>query len=401
MRDMSTRILAQGVTASNDTWSTEINNNDMIIGPSGAGKTRGYVIPNVIASEGSLIVTDTKNNLYRALLPYLQKKGYDVQCVDFVNCAQSLQGYNPLDYVQIHENKPSDQDMLRVATALCPVENLHDPFWDLAARGVLASLIGYTMLCLPLEECNLHSVCRLFLSVLDNRYEKMLAELENDDPECFAVRQFASARAGKDAEKMTASIRGIVGEKLAPYDFEGVQRLFTMPERVDFAAMRRKKTALFINVSDTDRSMDRLISLFYAQAMQALCNTPEAEGETFYPVRMIMDDFASGCCVPDFDRVISVVRSRHLYLSIIIQSLSQLESLYGASRAATILNNCDTLLYLGGNDVTTAQYIGSRANRPSHAILSMPTDEALLFQRGQAARKVKRYKLEEHYDISN
>ena len=145
--------------------------------------------------------------------------------------------------------------------------------------------------------------------------------------------------------------------------------------------------------------MDRLVSLFYAQAMQELCNTPEIAGETFLPVRMIIDDFAAGCTVPDFDKVISVLRSRHLYISIIIQSLSQLESLYGKAKASTILSNFDTLLYLGGNDVDTARYIGDRANRPANAILAMSTDDALLFQRGQAMRKVEKYKLEKHYDL--
>ena len=145
--------------------------------------------------------------------------------------------------------------------------------------------------------------------------------------------------------------------------------------------------------------MDRLISLFYAQAMQELCNTPEIAGETFLPVRMIIDDFAAGCTIPDFDKIISVVRSRHLYISIIIQSLSQLESLYGKANAATILNNFDTLLYLGGNDISTAKYIGDRANRPANAILSMSTDDTLLFQRGQAMRKVAKYKLEDHWNL--
>ena len=402
MQDFSTRILAEGVRVSNDTWATGINNNDVIIGPSGAGKTRGYVIPNVLASEGSLIVTDTKNVLCGALEGYLRENGFKVQCVDFVDCAHSRQGYNPLDYVEMTDEKPNEQDMMRVAAALCPVEDSRDPFWELAARGLLASLVGYAMECLPLQECNLSSVCRLFRAVLDDdKYEKLIRELEITDPECFAVRQFLTSRASKKADKMDASIKGILGQKLAAYGFDGIQRVFTMQDRVNFAGLRKEKTALFINISDTDRSMDRLVSLFYAQAMQTLCNTPEVPGETFLPVRMIMDDFASGCRVPDFDRVISVVRSRHLYISIIIQSLSQLESLYGGASAATILNNCDTLLYLGGNDVSTSRYIGARANRPPHAILSMGTDEALLFQRGQEARKVERYKLEEYYNIAN
>ena len=289
--------------------------------------------------------------------------------------------------------------MIRMAAGLVPVEITYDPFWDLAARELLVSMIGYTMSCLPMEEGNLVSVCHLFDAVADGHYDKMIQELESLTPDCFAVRQYASIRAGKNADKMDASIKGILGEKLAPYGFDGARHLLTLPNRVDCASLRKEKTALFVNVSDTDRSMDRLISLFYAQAMQALCSTPEIEGKPFLPVRMIIDDFAAGCTVPDFDKVISVVRSRHLYISIIIQSLSQLESLYGKAKASTILGNFDTLLYLGGNNVDTARYIGDRANRPTNAILSMSTDDTLLFQRGRTMRKVARYKLENHSDL--
>lgn len=240
MRDNTTRIIAEGVSLSNDTWETGLNNNDIIVGPSGAGKTRGYLVPALLTAEGtSLIVTDTKGTLY-------------------------------------------------------------------------------------------------------HQYAHRLAE------------------------------------------------------RVDFAALRREKTALFINQSDLDRSMDRLISLLYSQAMFALCNTPEAEGEPYLPVRMIMDDFAAGCTVPDFDRIISVVRSRHLYLSIIIQSISQLRGLYGPDCAATILNNCDTMLYLGGVDIDTATYLSHRTDLPVLSILEMPVDEAMLFQRGKRFRNVKRYRPELH-----
>ena len=142
--------------------------------------------------------------------------------------------------------------------------------------------------------------------------------------------------------------------------------------------------------------MDRLVSLLYIQAIQALCNTPEVDGEPYLPVRMVLDDFASGCRVPEFDKIISFVRSRHLYLSIIIQRISQLEGLYGSARSATVLNNADTLLYLGECDVATARYIGDRANLPAHAVLDMVVNEALLFQRGQKVRHVRRYRPEEH-----
>ncbi len=397
MRDNTARIIAEGVSISNDTWETGLNNNDIIVGPSGAGKTRGYLVPALATAQSSLIVTDTKGMLHRRYAGSLSERGYKIQLLDLTDCAHSPVGYNPLDFIGCSDDGTLDeQAALRVATALCPIEDPAQPFWDMAAKGLLSSLIGYVMEALPREEAHLGSVCRLYYAVLSDAYEELMDEMEVCCPNAFAVRQYAPSRAGKNADKMTASIQGILGEKLAMYASKTVERIFTLPERVDFAALRREKIALFVNQSDTDRSMDRLISLLYSQAIHALCNTPEIPGEPFLPVRMIMDDFASGCTVPEFDRVISVVRSRQLYLSVIIQSLSQLQGLYGADHAATILNNCDTMLYLGGTDVETARYIGTRANLPVHAVLDLPVDQALLFQRGQSVRRVRRYRPEEH-----
>lgn len=397
MRDKTSRILAEGVTVSNDTWATGLNNNDIIVGPSGAGKTRGYLVPALLtADDMSLIVTDTKGVLYRQYAHRLAARGYRVQLLDLTDCAHSPVGYNPMDYIRMDGDKADEQDVMRVAAALCPVEDGRQPYWDLAARGLLASMVAYAMEALPLEEAHLGSISRLYEATMDDAYERLMAEMALVEPRAFAVRQYTPTRAGKDADKTVACIKAILGEKLAVYASEAVERLFTLPERVDFASLRRAKTCMFVNVSDTDRSMDRLVSLLYTQAIQALCNTPEADGETFLPVRMIMDDFASGCRVEGFDKIISVVRSRHLYLSVIIQSLSQLEGLYGSACSATILNNADTLLYLGGTDMATARYIGDRANLPAHRILDMDVDDALLFRRGQAVRRVKRYRPELH-----
>ena len=173
-----------------------------------------------------------------------------------------------------------------------------------------------------------------------------------------------------------------------------VDQLFKMGSRIDFCDLRRQKTALFVHISDVDRSMDRLVALFCEQMFKTLI---ERSGRDGYPVHIILDDFACGCPIQGFDNIISVIRSRGIYTSMIIQSIAQLESLYG-NKAATICENCDTTLYLGGNDPTTARWIGERANKPSHAILSMPVGDALLIQRGKPVQRVRRYRLEDHQD---
>lgn len=170
------------------------------------------------------------------------------------------------------------------------------------------------------------------------------------------------------------------------------------PNRINFPRLGKEKTALFLTISDTDRSMDRLVNLFYTQAFQSLCAAADrSSGHRLkIPVRFYLDDFAANVRIPDFDKIISVIRSRKISVSVIIQSISQLEAMYGQARASTILNNCDNLLYLGGTDVNTAHLIAQRANKPVSAILGMPLDAAMLFTRGQPPKMVKKYDLHSH-----
>lgn len=144
--------------------------------------------------------------------------------------------------------------------------------------------------------------------------------------------------------------------------------------------------------------MDRLINLFYTQALQSLCTAADrSPGHRLkVPVRLYLDDFAANFVIPDFDKITSVIRSREISVSVIIQSISQLEAMYGRARASTILNNADNFLYLGGTDVDTAHLIAQRANKPVSSILGMPLDAALLFTRGQPPQMVKKYDLHSH-----
>lgn len=200
------------------------------------------------------------------------------------------------------------------------------------------------------------------------------------------------------ADRTQACIQGILAEKLSTLTFDGVADLFTRPEQMDFAALGRERIALFLTISDTDRSMDPLAALLYTQALQALCTEADRmpEHRLTIPVRLYLDDFAANVTIPDFDKIISVIRSREISVSVILQSLSQLESLYGHPRAQTILSGCDNMLYLGGQDVETAQYISTKANKPASSILNMPLDAAWLFMRGAEPKQVRKYDLSSH-----
>ena len=147
---------------------------------------------------------------------------------------------------------------------------------------------------------------------------------------------------------MDASIKGILAQHLNVVTYSGVKRMFRMKEQVDMGAFLKGKTALFLSVSDSDRSQDALINLFYTQALQYLMTAADKQPDSRLPipVRFILDDFSTNTVIPDFDKIIAVIRSREIYVSVVIQSLSQLEGLYGHAKSQTIINNCDHCLYL-------------------------------------------------------
>ena len=403
------RILAQDAFISNDTRATGINNNDLIIGPSGAGKTRGYVQPNLLQCSGSMVIADTKGSLIGTFGPHLRRCGYRVIHVDFTDTLHS-DGYNPLDYIRYDSRRGQflEQDINTLCAALVPLGDERDRFWQESARMLLACLVGYVLDVLPPEEHTLEYVVKLFTAQDPcgagqprRVFHQLLRELAQERPDCFAARQYQLYSVLQGTERTDASVQAFVSRALSPLSYDGPVRMYSAPDRIHFQTLGQEKTAVFLTISDTDRSMDGLVNLFYTQALQALCASADRDYPNHrlpVPVRLILDDFATNACIPDFDKIISVIRSREISVSIILQSISQLDSIYGHSASMTIINNCDNCLYLGGQDVETARYIAAKANKTADTILNMPLDQAYLFTRGQKGRLVRKFDIRTHPD---
>lgn len=395
------RILAKDCYISNDTWATGLNNNDLIVGPSGAGKTRGYVKPNIMQCNESMIVADTKGSLLQEVRPVLEANGYQIILMDFKNLSNAY-GYNPLDYVRYDRKRRcySEQDIMTVAQALIPKsQSRADPYWENAARMYLTSIIAYTLECLPKREHTLKYVIDLFAELSSHNYHKLLEELRHSNPDSFAVKTFDLFRDNGKSEKTEGSIIAVLGERLNGLGFDSAVRMYSAKKRIRFQDLGREKTAVFLTISDTDRSMDNLVGLFYTQAIHALCDSADTDYPDHrlpVPVRLILDDFATNAVIADFQNLTSVIRSREIYVSIILQSITQLNAVYGQDNATTIINNCDNCLYLGGQDITTARFMAEKANKTPFTILNMPLSEAYLFTRGSAPRKVQRFDLCTH-----
>ena len=387
-----THILAENHVFSTDTWETGTNNNVLVFGPTGSGKTRHYVRPNIVRSHESMIISDTKGNLCEELGPYLQENGFRVLNVDFTDLKKGC-GYNPLDYIRC-DDRWNEQDILTLCSCLIEDGQKDDPYWSHAAKQYLACLIGWVLDVLPEERHNLREVMHL-LSLMDaDVFPALMEELSLIRPDSTAVLRWQAFRVISRAEKMDASIRGIVSTNLDPLCFDDACALYTKPGRIDFASLGRTKTAVFLTISDTDRSLDKLADAFLTQALQILCRTADHDSpgqRLTVPVRFYLDDFATNLYIPDFDRIISVIRSREISVSVILQSLSQLNSLYGKDRAATILNNCDRQLYLGGTDPDTVTYIAQRAGRIPESIFALPVQKAYLLTRGAPPCLTEKY----------
>ncbi len=398
--DPGTRILAQNVRVSNDTRLTGLNNNDLIAGSAGAGKTGGYVAPNLHHPTGSLVVSDTKGQLAKRFGKELKDKGYLVQVIDLVNPMKSC-GYNPLFQIRRYRNGTyREQDVLTLAHSLVPMMDKDEPFWENAARAYLGFLISYCLEVLPKKEQTLLSILELHRAFIRPGGELPFLKWLDENPDSFPAKKYDEMKSMKPADRMWASIMGMVNVALEPYGFQEARHIFGKSRGFDIRTLGKRKTVLFLNVSDTDRTFDPLVNIFYTQTLQTLCSEADRlpEGHLQIPVRIIMDDFATSARIEDFDKIISVIRSRDISVSLILQSLTQLENMYGHPAATTILDNCDHILYLGTQNMETAEFIGCRAYKTPETILCMPNENAWLLTKGEAARLVKKvlpYQLEE------
>lgn len=388
------RLLAKGIEVSNNTFETNMNNNDLVVGTSGCGKTGGYIVPMLQRPAGSMVVVDTKNDLVRKFSASLQKKGYNVLLIDLVNPRRSTCGYNPLHYVRQSGGRGfGEKDLKSLAQIFMPEMDEKEPYWSSSARRYLTMLFCYVLIRLPKSQQNLRSVIQLHSSICSHAKE-VKEELERFFQEqpagrgiSFFENHFRQTFGLMESEKTWACMLDFAGTALSNYDTEELQYVLSRKKTLDITLLGREKTVLFLNISDMDRAYDNLINLFYMQLFQGLEReaAKNPDGRLQVPVRFLMDDFASGTMMEDFDKIISVIRSREISVSVVIQSLSQLDSLYGRGKARTIINNCDHLLYMGGNDRETLEYMAYRINKPVAVVGQKPRNKMYLLTTGEPA----------------
>jgi len=385
-------IIAKNVYFDTDTHKTLRNNNVAIVGASGSGKTSSIIAPNILQANSNYIVTDPKGKLYQKYKKYLERKGYDVCLLDFIDTYKSTVKYNIFKYIR------TEQDMIRMARDLCVLNGAimsTDRFWEDSATILMTAIIALIIESAPSDEHNLGTIFECLQaasisepdcgnkSALDLTFEKHMKDYPNN----FSSRQYQKFIVNPD--KTRNCIVGSALSTFGAFDTQPIRKL-TSDDTLKLDDFYNKKKAIFVNISDTDRSMDPLINMFFGCTMNYLCKfADEGTVNGFeYPIQIIMDDFATNVVINDFDRMISSIRSRNISVMIALQSNAQLESFYG-DKGQTILGNCDTYVYLGGNDLCTANEVSIRSGAPFEAVLSLPVGNAWIFRRGERPQKAE------------
>lgn len=355
------KLLTQYVRIGLDGKKHRRNLNILCIGGSGAGKTRFFCKPNAMQCNTSFVVLDPKGEILRDIGGLLEGKGYEVRILDLINMERS-HCYNPFVYLG------NDNDVQRLVTNLFKAttpkgSQSQDPFWDTAASMLLLSLIFYLKYEAPHDEQNFPMVMELlragevhedddsYVSPLDELFDR----LEMGNPEHIALKYYRDYHSG--SAKTLKSIQITLAARLEKFNLESLASL-TATDELDLTSLGEKKVALFALIPDNDTSFNFLVSILYTQLFQQLFYLADHKYGGSLPMHchFIMDEFANVSLPDDFDKILSVMRSRSVSVSIILQNLAQLKALF-EKQWESIVGNCDEFLYLGGNEQSTHKYV--------------------------------------------
>ena len=355
------KLMTQNVSIGINAKKHRRNLNTLVCGGSGAGKTRFYCKPNLMQANTSFVILDPKGEIVRDVGKLLETKGYEIKVLDLISMEKS-HCYNPFVYLQ------NDNDIQRLVTNLFKSttpkgSQSNDPFWDTAASMLLLALVFYLHYEAPPDEQNFAMVMEMLRAGAiededDNRpspLDCLFDELADDNPEHIAIKYYRSYHSG--SAKTLKSIQITLAARLEKFNLESLAAL-TSTDELELGTLGEKKTALFALIPDNDTSFNFLVSILYTQLFQQLFYSADHihGGSLPIPVHFLMDEFANVSLPDDFDKILSVMRSRSVSVSIILQNLAQLKALF-EKQWESIVGNCDEFLYLGGNEQSTHKYV--------------------------------------------
>ena len=355
------KILTQNVKIGLDGREHRRNLNVLVCGGSGAGKTRFFCKPNIMQAETSMMILDPKGENLKSCGGLLEEKGYVVRVLDLINMSKS-HCYNPFVYLR------DDNDVQRLVTNLFKSttpkgSSSSDPFWDTAAQMLLLALIFYLKYEAPEDEQNFATVMEMLRAgeIQDENggdyspLDRLFNNLGSKQPDHIAYKYYKDYHSG--SAKTLKSIQITLAARLEKFNLESLASL-TMTDELELNKMGERKTALFAIIPDNDTSFNFLVSVLYTQLFQQLFYVADHKygGRLPVHVHFICDEFANVSLPDDFDKILAVMRSREVSVSIILQNMAQLKALF-EKQHESISGNCDEFLYLGGNEASTHKYV--------------------------------------------
>lgn len=357
-------ILTQNVRLGLDTYKHRRNLNVLVVGGSGAGKSRFYVRPNIMQLNTSFVVTDPKSELLKSTGYLLKKKGYEIKVLNLVNFNES-DSYNPFMYIR------DDKDVIKlinnlIANTTPKSARESDPFWTKSETALLQALMFYLVYEAPKYEQNFSMIMTMLEyagaseedETMESALDMLFNKLELTNPTHIALKQYKVFK--KAAGKTAKSILVSCAVRLAAFNLKQIKNI-TNQDEMDIANLAKRKTAIFAVLPDNDSSFNYIIGLLYTQVFQEMYYQADHVygGRLPIPLHVCLDEFANVALPDEFDKVLSTMRSRGISASIILQNLAQLKGLFKSSQNAweTIVANCDSFLYLGGNEKSTHDYV--------------------------------------------
>ena len=406
-KEYDSLILGDGPkgTYSMDPEVSQVNNNVLVIAGTGGGKTKSVVEANLLhAFHQSMVVLLTKRRLLDQYGPLLKSRGYDVKVLDLVHPAQSDVGYDPMLHLR------DDTDIIGLAKALVSASgctSAKEPYWENSAADLFAAFIKLARL-LYWDWARMDRVLKLIRKIdyppaLDEDDCASMSKLRTLNP----VDQFVALRKkdpqmfmswlqySNNASNTKACIQSMLFSAVNGVLTEGIQQIMAMPKQLEFTDLVNRRTVLFVLTSPVNPALHPFANLMLGTLFKELFEYAESlpGGRVPVPLTAICDDFATGGQIPKFQQHISIFREKGISVMMLVQSLSQLESMYGPAASVTIQDNTDNIVYMGGNNLDTAEQMARRINKPMDEVLALPRGQIYLFRSGQKGLQLQRYQI--------
>lgn len=404
-----TRVFGVNCTVNVSTDDKHPNLNTICIAPSGAGKTGSMVIPSILANDGeSMVISDCKRQLSKLLTPIMKAKGYEVKTVDFVEPKKGC-SYNPLAYIgfDYESGKHNQLDIMNLSEALTVQLNRQesDPFWVSSARDLISCCIAYVLEFMEPSERSMLSVLDIYHTIcnesclyrkykdsdLCGHYVDCFEDIAEKHPDSYAYQVYARLKGVFVSDKTWGCIQQFANVALRPFDCTESKQMFSGECSIDLTELAHKKSVIFLNMNCIDCCLEPLVSVLYTQMIHCLIHdADENEGCLEIPVHFFLDDFASTVKIPKFEKLISMIRSYDMSVSMFLQSLAQLDDMYNTSQRNIILGNCQYQVFIGApSDMQTIEYLSQRTNKLNSTVMNLPADTVTVLERNKKPRSVK------------